>query len=164
MLLLKHLDNSLVCPAIKTNTLMKQQKFVQQLHLVLAQSTPCLHFKNVFLAITQMLQVSVQMAKLIVSHALKEPLVAVRRHPLLVLLVLKGTGVQLWMRTYPRFENIHVLQEPKQMLELAFQRWNLHAQFVLQEIIAMEVILQKLLVPQVTSAQLVQNGQLNSHA
>jgi hypothetical protein len=50
------------------------------------------------------------------------------------------------------------------MLELAFQRWNLHAQFVLQEIIAMEVILQKLLVPQVTSAQLVQNGQLNSHA
>jgi hypothetical protein len=156
MLPLKHLDNSLVCPAIKTNTLMKQQKFVQQLHLVLAQSTPCLHFKNVFLAITQMLQVSVQMAKLIVSHALKEPLV--------VLLVLKGTGVQLWMRTYPRFENIHVLQEPKQMLELAFQRWNLHAQFVLQEIIAMEVILQKLLVPQVTSAQLVQNGQLNSHA
>jgi hypothetical protein len=36
-------------------------------------------------------------------------------------------------------------------------------QFVLQEIIAMVEILQKLLVPQVTSARLEQNGQLNSH-
>lgn len=110
---LKDLDSLLARPAIKTSTLMKQQRSVQRLHLAMVQFTQCLHFRNVFLANIQMLQVLQRLGKLIASLALKELFVAVQQHPLLALLVQMGTGVQLWMRTDPNYGNIHVLQEPK---------------------------------------------------
>ena len=57
MMPLKQLDNLLVCLAIKMSTLMKPPNYVQRLHLVLEQSIPCLHFRNVFLASIQALPV-----------------------------------------------------------------------------------------------------------